>query len=303
LFFDFDEHLNVEGHDQIALSIATLLNSSIETSKNEVLSSLNVGDRYPRFSNKNNNLLTFQSWRDGNMELFTADSLLQSQVRLTWNNEDELHPWLSPDGHQLVFTEGDQSSNHTNVAIMDMNGNNRRYITSDENTYGAIPSFDYTGTKIAYAEWKSSNGVLTQPYIVIYDLLTGNKDKITPADYESWRPIFSPDNTMLYYIAKKDYQFDIYTYRFEDGKNANLTDSGFDEWDPVISSDGKKLVYAGKENDNWDLFMIHLETGSRTRLTKSKGDEWDPCFSNCGQYVYYAATYGLRNGIFRITLN
>src|SRR5690606_20134767 len=118
LFFDFDEHLNVNGHKQIATSIEKhIRSSSTPPLPIELLSSLNVGDRYPVFA-KDNDLLFFQSWRDGNMELFIADSTFQTSERLTWNKIDEIHPWPSPDGRQIAFTEGEQSSNKTRVAIM-----------------------------------------------------------------------------------------------------------------------------------------------------------------------------------------
>jgi len=300
LFFEFDEHLNVQGHQQIAESI-TRVSYDFQEKKPKSLSLLNVGDRYPVPAKGHNNILTYQSWRDGNMELFITDTLLQSSKRITWNSVDEIHPWPSPKGDKIAFTEGDQSLNRTKVAIVDSNGRDRRYITTEKNNYGAIPSFDYSGNKIAYAEWFEMDNQFTNPYIAIYDLLTQTKEKITSDKYESWRPIFSPDNAKVYYISKeKNNQFDIYEYSLLNGTKRNLTQTPYDEWDPAISKDGKTLVYAGKKNDNWDLFKINLTTGEKTQLTDSKGDEWDPSFSSCGKYVYYAATYGLRNGIFRI---
>lgn len=302
LFFDFDEHLNVNGHKQIATSIDKhIRSSSTPPLPIELLSSLNVGDRYPVFA-KDNDLLFFQSWRDGNMELFITDSTFQTSERLTWNKIDEIHPWPSPDGRQIAFTEGEQSSNKTRVAITDISTNNRKYITSDVNTYGAIPAYNDQGNKITYAEWFLINGKLTNPYIVVYDLVTHQKQAITTDEYESWRPIFSPDDKKLFYIAKDNNQFDIYEYAFKNNSRRNLTQSTYDEWDPAISRDGKKIVYAGRKNNNWDLFLIDLENGHKLQLTDSKGDEWDPTFSPCGRFIYYAATYGLRNGIFRMTL-
>ena len=304
LFFDFDEHLNILGHIQIAENITKAFPDNEKKSKPEILSRLNIGDRYPVFSREDSNILTFQSWRDGNMELFVSDSLLKEMKRLTWNKIDEIHPWPSPDGNMIVFTEGDQSLNRTKVALMDINGRERLYLTPEKNTYGAIPSFDWSGNKIAYAEWLEIDNKLTNPYLVIYDLSTKEKTQITSDKFESWRPIFSPDNERVYYIAKnKSNVFDIYEYSISNETTRNLTQSNYDEWDPAVSKDGKRLVYAGKKNGNWDLFMIDLDSGKKIQLTESKGDEWDPSFSNDGAYLYYAATYGLRNGIFRIPIN
>ena len=303
LFFDFDEHLTIEGHQEIAKSLWKFLDKTPNKAKSDLLSTLNVGDRYPLFSIQNNDLF-FKSWRDGNMELFKSDSLLQNIQRLTWNKIDELHPWPSPNGQQLVFTEGDQAQNNTKIVIMDIDGSNRKYVTNESNTFGAIPSFNYIGDKITYAVWHIMDGKYTNPYIVVQHLQTDEKTVITTDEFESWRPIFSPDERKLYYIAKdKNDQFDIYEYSFDSNKIINLTQSDYDEWDPSISRDGKRIVYAARKNDNWDLMLLDLENNTRTQLTNTKGNEWDPSFSPCGNYIYFAATYGLRNGVFRMTLH
>lgn len=308
LFFQFDEHLNIQGHEQVAKSIADFEDKKTgnDFNKPHLLSKLNVGDRYPVFARNNDNLFAFQSFRDGNMELFLSDSLFEDIRRLTWNNVDEIHPWISPDGDKVVFTEGDQSKHNTEIVIMNIDGTGRTYITSQENTFGAIPSFNHSGGKIAYAEWmqEANTGYLSNPHIVVYDLKTKEKSYITSDRYESWRPIFSPDDQKLYFISKeKNDQFDVFEYTFLDAKKKNITNSNNDEWDPAISKDGERLTYAAKKNDNWDLFLFDFETNKTCRLTHTLGNEWDPAFSPCGSYIYFSATFGLRNGIFRIPVD
>ena len=306
LFYQFDEHLNVSGHQQMAESIRNFFDKEKkEVLKPKLLSGFNTGDRYPNFSMYDKNVLSFQSLRDGNMELFLSDSSLQSQRRLTWNNIDEIHPWLSTDNKKIVFTEGNQLNNKTKVVIMNVDGTDRRYITNDRNTYGAIPSFSYESSKLTYAEWRQDEktNYFSNSYIVIYDLITNKKDIISSDKIESWRPIFSPDNKSLFYISKESNgPFDIFRFDMTTGSIKNITNTNYDEWDPTISRDGKLLVYAGKKNGNWDLFLYEILTGKKHQLTNSLGDEWDPTFSPCGKYIYYAGTFGFHNGIFRINL-
>lgn len=301
-FYDFDEHLNSNGHYLAAQSISGHL-SEPEKVQSQWMSKLNVGDRYPVFSKQNDNLLTFQSWRDGNMELFLSDSLLNSPHRITWNSIDESHPWLSPNGAMLVFTEGDQSLYQTKVCLLDLSNHSRRYLTEEASTFNSIPSFSHDGNLIVYAEWQSHNGKLSDPYIVLHELRSDYKKSIRINNQECWRPILSPDNKTIYFISKQTKKpFDIYSYNILSNKTQNLTRTPFDEWDPTISNDGKWLAYSAKVEDNWDLFLLNLESNKVTRLTKTKGDEWDPSFSNCGKYLYYAGTFGLKNGISRIEI-
>jgi Tol biopolymer transport system component len=239
------------------------------------------------------------------MEIFLSDSLMENSQRVTWNQVDEIHPSISPDGKRIVFTEGNQSDNETRVVIMNFDGSERRYITDEINTFGAIPSFNSDGSKITYAEWRKSeiNDLLTNPYIVIYDFETEIKTIITNDSSEHWRPIFSLDGNSLYYISKElNNQFDIYEHSLVTGQKINLTKTDYEEWDIALSPDARRIAYAGNKNSNWDLLLLELETGNIEQLTTTLGNEWDASFSPCGNYIYYAATFGLRNGIFRIRL-
>lgn len=304
LFFQYDEHLNVTGHYQITKSIYNFLIKNEKSLNNQtLLSSLNLGDRYPNFSQKNQEMMIFQSFRDGNMEIFIGDSLLKKTKRITWNNVDEIHPWISPNGKQIVFSEGNQNNNKTKIVIMNIDGSERRYITFEDNIYGSIPSFNSDGLKITYSEWHKDfkTGLLSNPYIVIYDLLSGKKIYVTDDSYESWRPIFSPDGHRLFYISKeKNNQFDIFEYSFLTKQKNNISNTQFEEWDIAISNDGKKMVYAGNKKGNWDLFLMELKTKKSKQLTNTKGNEWDATFSPSNQYLYFSGTFGLQNGIFRL---
>lgn len=304
-FFEYDEHLNTLGHALVAKTIADFEpEKPCGFKKPHLLSAANAGDRYPVFANSDQNLIAFQSYRDGNMELFLSDSLFQDIRRLTWNNIDEIHPWVSSKGNQIVFTEGDQSTFQTKIAIMNIDGTERLYITNAKNTFGAIPSFNKENNKIAYAEWTQDNDQhLSNPYIVVYDLAMDKKHYITSDQYESWRPIFSADGQKLYFISKEENaQFDIFEYSFLDGTKRNVTNSIYEEWDPAISNDGKKLAYAAKQDDNWDLYLIDLSTNESVRLTRTLGNEWDPAFAPDGGHLYFSGTFGFRNGIFRIPI-
>lgn len=304
LFYDYDEHLNSRGHTVLAASLSRFLNKHDDRPNGaEFLSCLNVGDRYPNVSQNDCQTLSYQSMRDGNMELFIGDKDLRSQKRLTWNNVDEIHPALSPDKSLLAFTEGNQEELTTEIVVMNIDGTDRMYITSDDNLYGAIPSFSHDGTSVTYAEWSydPSTERMSNPYLVVVELKSGKKTVVTSDQVESWRPIFSQNDSALYFISKKNGQFDVFVKQLASGQLKNLTNTDYDEWDPTLSSKNDLLVYAGFKFGNWDLFVKDLISGETRQITKTLGDEWDPAFSSCDSSIYYAGVFGLRNGIFRLS--
>ena len=264
LFFQYDEHLNINGHQQIATSIFNFLNQKKKKIyKQTVISLLNQGDRYPNFALNDCNNLVYQSFRDGNMEIFISDSLMGNPKRITWNKVNEIHPSISPDGKRIIFTEGNQAENETKVVVMNIDGGERKYITNEKNTYGSIASFNSDGSKITYAEWQKDkkSGLLSNPFIVIYDFQNQTKTVITNDNFEHWRPIFSLDDKRLFYISKEDNnQFDVFEHSLITNQKRNLTKTDYEEWDVALSHDGKYLAYAGNKDGNWDLFLLELET-------------------------------------------
>jgi Tol biopolymer transport system component len=300
IFYDYDEHLSRFGHDQVARVTADFLRANGFNSFSEMLSSHNSEDRYPAFFDYNQ--MTFQSMRDSNLELFISDSLLNEPTRLTYNNIDELHPCANLLSGQIVFTEGDQKSGKTKVGIMNFDGSNRRYLTSD-GLFGAIPAWSPDGQNVACSEWTILAGQHTNPYIAVYHLKTGVKRVITLDSVESWRPMFSVNGQQLFFISKPESNFDIYQFDFASNQTRRLTDTMFDEWDPSPSPDGKSLIFAGRQENNWDLFIMDLGTQRVKRLFATLGDEWDPAFSPDGKYVYFGGAYGLVSGIYRCKLN
>jgi Tol biopolymer transport system component len=301
-FFEYDEHLNPYGHRLLADIIARRLSGADPARHPQLLSVDYAGDRYPSYS-PDGAYMMFQSFADGNMELFWTDSAFSERHRVTVNDVQDSHPAIGFPGDRLAFTEGDQARGDTKVVISDLTTRNRRLITAGEDDFGAIPSFSPDGQHLAYAAWTvDRKGEFTTPRIVIDDLATGAKRELTDGRAEAWRPVFSPDGARVAYIAKVGSQFEVFVRELATGTVRRLTNTPYDEWDPRFSPDGNRLVFAAKANGNWDLFIQVLATGARSQLTQTRGDEWDPAFSPEGKQIIYGGEYGIFRGIYRMSL-
>lgn len=301
-YFVYDEHLSRAGHQIIADAIAATLGT--HQGGPTMVSTEFAGDRYPVVVG--DSVLYFQSPAGGSIELFRSGLELQELERLTVNDVDELHPAVSPGGDELAFTEGNQESGMTEVVLSDRDGLVRQVITLGEDEFGAIPNFDPTGRRLAFAGWgRDGAGEFTNPRIMIRDLENGTTALLTDGSNEAWRPVFSPDGSKLALIHRRSGQFDVQVVDLVTNEVQWITDTPYDEWDPSFAPDGRSVIYSARRDMNWDLFLYALDSGETERLTASKGDEWDPVIVHLaeGRVAYYAGEFGIFRGIYRMLLN
>lgn len=294
MFFDYDEHMTKFGHKVFANAVGNFIEAKQGKSNARLMTSDFGVNRYPMYS-ADGRKISYQSLRDGNMELFIADSNLNNERRLTFNNINETHPSLSKDATQIIFTEGSAELLTTEVVLMNINGTEKRTITKGDLEFGAIPTFSPSNRQITYASWNYDPQInrYTTPRIVVRDLKSEEVKFITNGQHDVWRPVFSPDERELVYIVRTDNQYDLHAYNLSNGIERRLTNTSFDEWDPQFTPDGFHVVYAAKPDGNWDLFLHDLRNSATIRLTETTGHEWDPSISPDGSTILFAGSFGL----------
>jgi len=300
VFFGTDEHLNSYGHHVTSEIISKyLIDHGKNIFNNRLLNTFFSADRYPSYTPDGEKVL-FQSIVDGFYDIMLADKNFLKINNLTKSNYDEIHPSISSDGLNVLFTRGNQASHNTNIVLMNLEDRTTRIITKAKNKFGAIPSFSKNGKLITYAQWSYDNNLhqFTTPQIVICDLYGNNELFVTKGNTEKWRPLFSHDSKFLYYIMENNQHFDIFKYDILTHEEIQLTNTEYDEWDLNLSPDGKSLVYAANKNGNWDLFIMDVKGKNNRQITYTKGDEWDPNYSPDAKEIIYGGEFGFLGGIY-----
>lgn len=303
LFFEYDEHLNIEGHKFLAKCISDNLNYVKTNPSLKLLSNAHYGDRYPQL-NKNGDSLVYQTLNNNVMEIYLSDIHFNSSRRLTVGKTDEIHPVFSSDDKYIAFSQGNQSKFNNKIQILSLGNNSREIITDKSNEFGAIPCFSPNGEYLAYAGWNSiKDDNYSSAKIILYSISTKKKKIIVDNNDENWRPVFSPDGNSLAYISKKSSNYDIFLYDLKSTTRKQITNTEYEEWDPSFSPDGSKIVFARNQSNNWDLYEINLTNLQEKRLTNSRGDEWDPIYSRDGKSILYSGDFGIFGGIFTFKVN
>lgn len=289
-FFNQDEHLNRIGHQLITEALRNEIKSKSDNMR--YISAANFHERYPTYY-KQDSIVLYQK-QDKNQYYINTRSIEGSQVQTLITSLEELvHPVFSPDLRYLAYTEGWQDSGQTDVIVWDKVLNSFKRL-NPANSYAAIPMFSHLGDKIAMPVWSDENHVAN---IHVYDVNRSILEFSIPSDKECWRPIFSKDDCIIYYIEKSGY-FKIKQYDVRKKITMDVLSVPYDIWDITLSPSGNTLVFAGNKDGNWDLFSYSLIDKNVCQLTYTLGDEWDPSFGETDKDLWYAGTFGINDGIF-----
>ena len=296
-FFLIDEHLNVVGHELIASRLIAEYKHVSEVY--DYLSLGNYCERYPTLLADSVSFL-YQSHQNRNYSICRRQLNSNAAETLLKNYRELIHPSFSPFQDALIFTVGNQDKLQTEVILLDV-ANGKQKTLNDARCSASIPMFNHDGSLIAFPQWGPDN---TNPYIRLYNT-TLHKEFMRFSDgIECWRPIFSKEDSVVYYISKatEDSKFAIKAYSIKDGTKTLVLKMPYDIWDIALSPSGKYIAYAGNKDGNWDLFLFNMEKKQVTQLTKSIGNEWDPSFGHSDGELLFAGEFGINNGLYRLKI-
>ena len=106
--------------------------------------------------------IAFQSFRDGNNEIYVMDADGQNQTRLTFNDRDDRRPVWSPDGRRIAFQSFRDGNNE--IYVMDADGQNQTRLTANDDD-DESPSWSPDGQRIAFESDRDGNWEI---YVITY---------------------------------------------------------------------------------------------------------------------------------------
>ncbi len=154
------------------------------------------------------------------------------------------------DDTKVVFQKGRFYSDYLSglgIEIINADGTNRSMKLNGSGGIAYIyPSFNKDGTNIIYTEHWLLGGIAPPYEIRILNLNNNSIIAFPQYYYNSYKPVFSPDNNHIYYIANGN----IWKMNINGTNNSLVYDNEEEVFDFNISSDGEKIVYI-EGNDIW----------------------------------------------------
>jgi Tol biopolymer transport system component len=260
--------------------------------------------------------IAFQSYEDGNSEIYLLDASSGILLNLTRHAKEDSRPAWSPDGRWIAF-----ASNRTDnyeIYVMDASGGHLQNLTrhaSDD----FEPAWSPDGANLAFVSRRDGNSelyimdvvdILANPacaalpdafFVNQYQPCAPPTRRLTTSDVDETAPAWSPDGRYMAYVRESDQDSEIVTMRVNctdavhgcPTDHSNLTSNPARDRYPAWSPDGRFIAFASNRAGPWDIYLMRADGSQVRALTNGRGASISPVWSPDGQRIAFA---GRRSG-------
>ena len=227
--------------------------------------------------------LVFQSFRDGNWEIYLANGDGTDQTRLTNVSATDIQPQLNRGSTRIVFSSN-RASNYE-IYAMDANGSGLNQLTFN-GADDTRPVWSPSGKKIAFQSYRDG-----QAEVYVMNADGSGQTRLTwHSDYDGM-PAWSPDGTKIVFTSRRSGGYRIWVMNADGSGNEQLSNQPISE-NPVWSPDGSQIAYdSDGDGDGWqELWLMNADGSDQHQMyepTQPQTDAWARSWSPDGRYVAF----------------
>jgi Tol biopolymer transport system component len=225
--------------------------------------------------------IAFESYRDGNSEIYVTDADGRNPVRLTNNGARDADPFFSPDGTRIVFPS-DRDGNYE-IYVMNVDGTNLTRLTSNS-VHDHRPAFSPDGSKIAFSRNSGSAGEI---YVMNAD--GTNQVRLTNNSASDQSPKWSPDGTKLVFHSERDGDSEIYVMNADGSNVVKLTNNNSYDNEASFSPDGTRIVFASDRSGNTEVWVMNADGSQPVNLTNSSNTDGSCSWTADGRQILFVS--------------
>ncbi|NKB71189.1 MAG: hypothetical protein GKR89_29305 [Candidatus Latescibacteria bacterium] len=195
--------------------------------------------------------IAFDSWRDGDGEIYTAPADGNTPVRLTHQPGYDWAPVWSPDGSRIAFIS--QRDGNDEIYVMQADGSRPMRLTHRPGRDWQ-PAWSPNGAHIAFMGQDKHNN--WDIFVVASDGSWATTVQLTHHSGRDGLPVWSPDGSRIAFVSQRDGDFEIYVMQADGSNPMRLTHrAGIDAY-PSWSADGTEIIFTAMEQDGPEYISI-----------------------------------------------
>lgn len=201
--------------------------------------------------------------------------------QLTDNLMGDFGPIWSPNGNQIAFVSGQDTSEGTNIYLMQSNGKNPVNLTRYAAAYGQL-CWSPDGRTISFVSNRDSTSR------DLYTMAIDGSDivRLTEMGWVSNVSWSSDGESLLFTGGAVDEQ-EIFIINTKDGTLTQLTDNVVLDSEPAWSSDGHHIAFSSEREEGVQVYMMDMQTHTEARVSEGPDPSWGPSWSPDGRFLAY----------------
>lgn len=173
-----------------------------------------------------------------------------------------------------IAETGPKDHRRKQLAIMDSDGANHRFITNGQAT-ALTPRYSPDYSRIVYLSYLNGN-----PRIYIYDIGSGQQHLVTEGKGPTFAPRWSPDGKYILYSMAVAGNTDIYRVPASGGESVRLTNTPGINVGGSYSPDGSRIVFESDRSGSQQVYVMNADGTNQQRISffgaRAATPEWSP---------------------------
>lgn len=218
--------------------------------------------------------IAFDSYRDGNWEVYVIYENGSDLVNLTNNPADDGDPAWSFDGRWIAF-DSDRDGNWE-IYAMNTDGSRVTRLTNHPED-DDHPVWSPDGSRVAFKSNRDGNWE-----IYVINLGDSNSVNLTNHPADDRLPAWSPDSQRIAFVSDRTGDWDVWVMNTDGSGLVNLTHHSAKDSFPAWSPDGRRIVFCSYRDGNGEIYVMNDDGSGLARLTEHPADDWRPSWSPDG---------------------
>lgn len=186
----------------------------------------------------------------------------------------------------FVAETGPRNDRQKQLAIMDQDGANLRYLTQGDDLV-LTPRFSPGRQEVTYMSF--ANG---QPRVYLLQLETGQREIVGNFPGMTFSPRFSPDGQKVIMSLVQDGNANIYTMDLRSRATTRLTSTAAIDTSPSYSPDGRRIVFESDRGGRQQLYVMNADGSNQNRVSFGDGSYSTPVWSPRGDLIAFTKQSG-----------
>ncbi len=224
--------------------------------------------------------ITFQSYRDGNWEIYFADGGGGNQQRLTADPAADIHPRLNRGCTHVVFAS--RRTGNYEIFSMRLSDLKQLTFTSSDNVY---PVWSPDGTKIAFQAYRDG-----QAEVYVMNADGSGQTRLTVNTAYDGEPAWSPDGNKIAFVSTRAGASNIWVMNSDGSDVRQLSTQPYSE-NPAWSPDGSQIAFDADGNeDGWqEIWLMHAYGMDQRQVYKPPENQTDAWVGGWSPFAGYLA--------------